>query len=94
MVRIDLKKEDTVKVISGRDKGKTGDPELRYIEAGVLALRRSVIDLMPPEGPVSLENEIYPKLIANRLLMGMRTKVRFYDIGTPARLRAVEELFG
>ena len=24
MVRIDLKKEDTVKVISGRDKGKTG----------------------------------------------------------------------
>ena len=23
-VRIDLKKEDTVKVISGRDKGKTG----------------------------------------------------------------------
>ena len=24
MVRIDLKKEDTVKVLSGRDKGKTG----------------------------------------------------------------------
>ena len=39
------------------------DP-LHYVEAGVLAFRRSVLDLMPASGVVSLEKEIFPKLIA------------------------------
>ena len=74
------------------DKRATaGDSGLQYVEAGVLALRRSVLDLMPPDGPVSLEEQIFPILIARRRLLGFPTEQRFYDMGTPERLRAIEE---
>lgn len=65
------------------------DP-LGYVEAGVLALRRSVVDLMPERGSVSLEKEIFPRLIERRQLAALVTRQRFYDIGTPERLRLIE----
>lgn len=67
--------------------------DLDYVEAGVLAFRRSVLDLIPPSGAASLENEIFPKLITSRELIAYVTCQRFYDIGTPERLKAIEELF-
>lgn len=76
------------------DKSGAKNPELRYIEAGVLALRKSVLDLIPAEGAVSLEQEIFPRLIERRALAGLPTTQRFYDIGTPERLRAIEALLG
>jgi mannose-1-phosphate guanylyltransferase len=69
---------------------KDSPDRLSYVEAGVLALRRSVVDLMPTEGAVSLEKEIFPKLIARRQLAAFVTRQRFYDIGTPDRLRLIE----
>jgi NDP-sugar pyrophosphorylase family protein len=71
------------------EKDKPGDSQLTHVEAGVLALSRSVLSLIPP-GFVSLEHELYPKLIAQHQLAAYRTHQRFYDIGTPARLRVVE----
>ena len=44
------------------DKTSVDDPELTHVEAGVLAFRRSVLELLP-DGVVSLENEIFPRLI-------------------------------
>ena len=73
------------------EKGATPDSELVYIDAGVLALNRSVLDLMPADGPVSLEQQIFPQLIARRILHGMPVDQRFYDAGTPERLRVIEE---
>jgi len=75
------------------DKESPGDPELRYVEAGVLAFRREVVEEMPPAGKVSLEQEVFPKLISRHALLGWPTTQRFYDIGTPDRLRAIEALF-
>jgi mannose-1-phosphate guanylyltransferase len=72
-------------------RAAAGDQELQYVEAGVLALRRSVLDIIPPERPVSLEEEIFHILIARRRLLGFSTQQRFYDMGTPERLRAIEE---
>lgn len=69
---------------------KDSPDRLSYVEAGVLALRRSVVDLMPAEGAVSLEKEIFPQLIARRQLAALVTRQRFYDIGTPDRLRLIE----
>ena len=63
---------------------------LEYVEAGVLALRRSVLDLIPPTGAVSLEEQIFPTLIQHRQLLGFPTTERFYDMGTPERLKAIE----
>ena len=70
---------------------KDSPDRLSYVEAGVLALRRSVVDLMPPRGMVSLEKEVFPKLIGKGLAAFV-TRRRFYDIGTPERLAAIEEL--
>ncbi len=63
-----------------------GDDRLRYVESGVLAFRRSVLDLIAPDSVVSLENEIYPQLIDAGQLGAFPTAQRFYDIGTPDRL--------
>jgi NDP-sugar pyrophosphorylase family protein len=70
---------------------KDSPDRLGYVEAGVLAFDKSIIDLMSPEGAVSLEKEIFPKLIATRELLAHVTTQRFYDIGTPERLKNIEE---
>jgi NDP-sugar pyrophosphorylase family protein len=64
--------------------------DLLYVDAGVLAMRRSVIAYLPQTGSASLEEEVFPKLISNGKLLGHVTTSRFYDIGTPDRLRAFE----
>jgi len=64
---------------------------LGYVEAGVLAFRREVVSMIAPEGLVSLEKETFPRLIASRRLIAQITTQRFYDIGTPDRLKAIEE---
>lgn len=76
------------------DKTQLRDPELKYIEAGVLALDRSILNLMPDEGSVSLEQNVFPQLIAAHRLRGMPVAQRFYDIGTPERLQVIEGLLG
>lgn len=70
---------------------KESSDQLRFVEAGVLAFRRSVLELMPP-GTVSLENEIFPKLIQQHQLAALVTRQRFYDIGTPDRLAVIEAM--
>ena len=66
--------------------------KLDYVEAGVLAFRRSVVDRIPEQRVVSLEKEIFPQLITQRRLIAYITTQRFYDIGTPERLKAIEEV--
>lgn len=68
-------------------------PDLAYVEAGVLAFRRGILDVLPGMGAVSLEKDAFPGLIATRRLLGFPTRQRFYDIGTPERLAAIEGLF-
>jgi NDP-sugar pyrophosphorylase family protein len=80
-------------LVSRYDKSAVDDPGLPYIEAGVLALRRAAIALLPPAGKASLEQEVFPKLIGQRVLLGLPTGQRFYDIGTAERLKAIEGLF-
>jgi NDP-sugar pyrophosphorylase family protein len=70
---------------------KDSSRKLRYVEAGVLAFRKTCVDLIPPEGVVSLEKEIFPLLIDRRQLAAHITGQRFYDIGTPERLKIIEE---
>jgi len=68
---------------------------LEYVEAGVSCFRRDVLDLLPDSGPdsppVSFEQCVFPLLIERRQLAGLPTWQRFYDIGTPERLRVIED---
>jgi NDP-sugar pyrophosphorylase family protein len=75
--------------VTAYSKDSADSARLKYVEAGVLAFRRSILDLIP-QGVVSLEKEIFPILIERRALAGYSTRQRFYDIGTPERLSGFE----
>jgi N-acetyl-alpha-D-muramate 1-phosphate uridylyltransferase len=67
---------------------------LRFIDAGVLAMRAEAIQHIPAGEKSSLEEQIFPRLIERRALAAVTTEQRFYDIGTPERLRVIEGYFG
>jgi mannose-1-phosphate guanylyltransferase len=56
------------------------------INAGAYLLERSVLDEIPPDRAVSIEREIFPKLIGKGLY-GIRLEGYWIDIGTPERFR-------
>jgi NDP-sugar pyrophosphorylase family protein len=78
-------------LVTRYDKTAPADTGLEYVEAGVSCFRRDVIDLLPGSGPGSFEQCCFPPLIERRQLAALPTSQRFYDIGTPERLRVIEE---
>ncbi len=62
-----------------------------YVEAGVLILKREVMDYLKEGEPVSLGKGLYPTLIRQRQMAAYITQQRFYDIGTPQQLRVFED---
>ncbi|MGA3039384.1 MAG: sugar phosphate nucleotidyltransferase [Bryobacteraceae bacterium] len=78
-------------LVTRYDKTAAADPDLEYVEAGVSCFRRDVLDLLPAAGPASFEQCVFPRLIDRRQLAALPTAQRFYDIGTPERLRAIED---
>ena len=67
------------------------NPHLKYVEAGVLALRREALEPIAEGHPISLEKGLYPTLIQQGQLAAYVTEQKFYDIGTPAQKRLLEE---
>jgi len=61
-------------------------PELPYIDAGFSLMPSNVIDLLPPAGPCSFEETIFPLLAAERRLAAEIVDRDFFDIGTPEEL--------
>jgi mannose-1-phosphate guanylyltransferase len=58
------------------------------ISAGAYVLERSVLELIPPDREVSIEREVFPRLVGDGLY-GLRLEGYWIDIGTPERyLRA------
>ena len=64
--------------------------QANYVEAGVSLLRKEVLNLIPAGREVSLEEEIFPVLIQAQQLNGYPISQRYYDIGTPGRLKEIE----
>jgi mannose-1-phosphate guanylyltransferase len=54
------------------------------INAGAYLLERSVLDEIPPDQEVSIEREVFPRLIGEGLY-GIRLEGYWIDIGTPER---------
>ena len=65
--------------------------DLNYVEAGVHALRKQSIGLLPPAGVASLEEHLFPELVRRRALGAYICPERFYDIGTMQGLKAFEQ---
>jgi len=68
------------------------DPEgLTHIDAGAIVLSKEILKMLPPGQRCSLEEEIYPRLIASGEMYAWVTTEPFYDMGSPAGLAALEE---
>jgi mannose-1-phosphate guanylyltransferase len=63
---------------------KTGEREPGEVNAGMYVLERSVLDLVPPGESVSIERDVFPRLVGDGLY-GLRLDGYWMDIGTPQR---------
>ena len=65
---------------------KAGEQVPGEINAGMYVLERSVLDLIPPGTEVSIERDVFPRLVGDGLY-GLRLDGYWMDIGTPERYR-------
>jgi mannose-1-phosphate guanylyltransferase len=63
---------------------KTGEAAPGEVNAGMYALERSVLDLVPPGENVSIERDVFPRLVGEGL-HGLLLDGYWVDIGTPER---------
>ena len=63
---------------------KTGEPVPGAVNAGMYALDRSVLELVPAGREVSIEREVFPRLVGQGL-RGLELGGYWMDIGTPER---------
>ncbi len=67
------------------EKPKPDEIDTDLISAGAYVLERSVVDLIPPDVNVSIEREVFPKLVGNGLYGFPHRGAYFMDLGTPER---------
>ena len=58
--------------------------DTNLISAGAYVLEREILELVPPDRNVSIEREVWPRLIGNGLY-GFPAESYWLDIGTPER---------
>jgi mannose-1-phosphate guanylyltransferase len=58
--------------------------DTRNISAGAYILEHSILDLLEPEQPASIERDVFPQLVGDGLY-GCVSENYWLDIGTPAR---------
>ena len=66
------------------EKPSSDKVETNLISAGAYVLERSILDLVEPDRNVSIEREVWPRLIGKGLY-GFPSESYWLDIGTPAR---------
>lgn len=67
---------------------------LNHIDAGVIVLKKEILASLPTGQKCSLEEEIYPQLIARGQMRAWVTHEPFFDMGSPAGLAALEAKLG
>ncbi len=65
---------------------KKQNKKMKYVDAGVLVFKKSILNFIPSNKRISLEEDIFPKLIKRRELCSFKSRKMFYDIGTMQRL--------
>jgi len=63
---------------------KTGEPAPGDVNAGMYVLERAVLDLIAPAENVSIERDVFPRLVGEGLYGGL-LEGYWVDIGTPER---------
>lgn len=70
---------------------KRGGSEMQHVDAGVGVFDKSVLNSLTDAGVCSFEETVFNRLISKGELGCYITQQRYYDIGTPERLRTFEE---
>jgi NDP-sugar pyrophosphorylase family protein len=68
-------------------------PEMRHIDYGLSLFKAAAFDGYSAEQPFDLA-DVMSKLVREKQLAGYEVKERFYEIGSPAGLKELEELLG
>jgi D-glycero-alpha-D-manno-heptose 1-phosphate guanylyltransferase len=71
-------------------KGRKSGPG--WINAGIYLIDRSLLQTIPPDQRVSLEQEFFPAWVGKGLY-GFRSNGRFLDIGTPESFALAQQFF-
>jgi len=79
-----IHRRDDGEITEFLEKPKPDQIDTDEINAGAYLLERSVLDEIPPDVAVSIEREVFPRLIGKGLY-GIRLEGYWLDIGTPAR---------
>ena len=66
------------------EKPSADQVDTRNISAGAYVLERSVLELLEPDQPASIERDVFPQLVGDGLF-GCVSESYWLDIGTPAR---------
>ena len=74
------------------EKGGSCGPA--WINAGVYLLPRALVKMIPANRAVSLEREVFPRLVREGQLRGFRQGGAFIDIGTPESYALAESFVG
>jgi NDP-sugar pyrophosphorylase family protein len=61
------------------------------INAGIYVMERAVLPYFP-EGASSIEKDVFPKMVAERLMWGVECGGQFIDIGTPESFAEAQSL--
>jgi NDP-sugar pyrophosphorylase family protein len=85
-VACNLALDATGKVLIYRKRHPEG---LTHVDAGVIGLRKTVLDKIPAGVAYSLEEKVFPQLIAEGQMRAWVTEEPFYDMGSPEGLEAL-----
>lgn len=69
-----------------RFEEKSGTHAPGWVSAGVYVMNANLLELLPNQGPLSLEKDIFPSLCDRAGIRVYTCSGHFFDIGTPARL--------
>lgn len=64
-----------------------------WVNAGIYLVKRSLIQEIPPDVPLSLEHDMFPLWTAGKRCFGFPTESFFLDIGTPESYAQAEVFF-
>lgn len=79
------------RITSFDEKLSAGD-RLRYVNAGIYVMHRSVIAGVPENTSASLERDVFPQAARGGRCFGFPVPGPLVDIGTPERYRAAQDL--
>lgn len=79
-----VRRDDDGAVRGFLEKPDPADIDTDEVNAGAYVLERSVLDLIPAGRAVSIEREVFPRLVGQGLF-GLRLDGYWMDIGTPER---------